>query len=219
MLQAGRLAACITALSCLTPETGSAEVIRFGTPAELAAETVRTSSVLRYDAEGRLINRVPPRKDPTVTAPAALSAGAAGSAATMALIRAAAARYERVPAVQQLGLSPDDWRAFFQAMIRVESGYRPSAVSHVGAIGLAQLMPETARSLGVNPHDPVQNLDGGARYLLSQMSTFGSLELALAAYNAGPGAVQKYGGVPPYPETVGHVRKVMAQYRRLQPPT
>lgn len=135
------------------------------------------------------------------------------------MIRAAAARYEQAPALRQLGLSPDDWQAFFQAMIRVESGYRPSALSHVGAIGLAQLMPETARRLGVNPHDPAQNLDGGARYLLAQMSTFGSLELALAAYNAGPGAVERYGGVPPYAETVGHVRKVMAAYRRLQPST
>lgn len=137
----------------------------------------------------------------------------------MALIRAAAARYERAPALRQLGLSPDDWQAFFQAMIRVESGYSPSAVSRVGAIGLAQLLPETARHLGVDARDPAQNLDGGARYLLAQMATFRSLELALAAYNAGPGAVQKYGGVPPYPETVGHVRKVMAQYRRLQPST
>lgn len=116
----------------------------------------------------------------------------------------------------RLGLSNADWHAFFQAMIRVESGYHPSAVSSAGAIGLAQLMPGTARALRVDASDPAQNLDGGARYLLAQMGAFGSLELALAAYNAGPEAVQKYGGVPPYRETIGHVAKVMAEYRRLQ---
>jgi len=118
--------------------------------------------------------------------------------------------------LHRLGLTPEDWRAFFQAMIRVESGYQPAAVSSAGAIGLAQLMPGTARALRVDASDPVQNLDGGARYLLAQMGAFGSLELALAAYNAGPEAVQKYGGVPPYRETIGHVAKVMAEYRRLQ---
>lgn len=118
--------------------------------------------------------------------------------------------------MRKLGLTPEAWHAFFQAMIRVESGYRPAAVSHAGAIGLAQLMPETARALRVDAADPAQNLDGGARYLLAQMDAFGSLELALAAYNAGPEAVEKYGGVPPYRETIGHVAKVMAEYRRLQ---
>lgn len=150
--------------------------------------------------------------------PAPAPSGAVSApSGTLDLIRAAAARYEGAPALQKLGLSSADWHAFFQAMIRVESGYHRSAVSSAGAIGLAQLMPGTARALRVDASDPVQNLDGGARYLLAQMGAFGSLELALAAYNAGPGAVQKYGGVPPYPETVGHVRKVMAQYRRLQP--
>lgn len=117
--------------------------------------------------------------------------------------------------VQSLGLSARDWTAFFQAMIRVESGYRPDAVSHAGAIGLAQLMPATARALRVNAHDPLENLDGGARYLITQMGRFGSLELALAAYNAGPEAVAKYGGIPPYRETQSHVRKVMAEYQNL----
>lgn len=150
-----------------------------------------------------------------ITAPAHSGAVSAPSG-TLGLIRSAAARYEAAPALQKLGLSPVEWHAFFRAMIRVESGYHPSAISPAGAIGLAQLMPGTARALRVDAHDPAQNLDGGARYLLAQMGTFGSLELALAAYNAGPEAVQKYGGVPPYRETIGHVAKVMAEYRRLQ---
>ncbi|HAW47938.1 MAG TPA: lytic transglycosylase, partial [Roseovarius sp.] len=75
--------------------------------------------------------------------------------------------------------------------------------------GLAQLMPETARNLGVNPHDPRENLEGGARYLAEQYRTFGSWRLALAAYNAGPGAVTKHGGVPPYEETRNYVKVIL----------
>ena len=100
-------------------------------------------------------------------------------------------------------------------MIKVESGYNPSAVSSAGAKGLAQLMPGTAQYLGVDINDPLQNLDGGARYLLAQMAEFGSLKLALAAYNAGPEAVRTYGGVPPYSETQNHILRVMAEYTRL----
>ncbi|RID90307.1 lytic transglycosylase domain-containing protein [Gemmobacter lutimaris] len=100
-------------------------------------------------------------------------------------------------------------------MIKVESNYTQGAVSHAGALGLTQLMPGTATYLGVDPADPIENLDGGARYLLEQMATFGSLELALAAYNAGPEAVRKYDGVPPFAETQSHIVKVMAVYDRI----
>ena len=78
-------------------------------------------------------------------------------------------------------------------------------------MGLAQLMPETARRLGVNPDDPGQNLEGGARYLSMQYRRFGSWRLALAAYNAGPGAVERHGGVPPYRETRDYVRVILGQ--------
>jgi hypothetical protein len=97
----------------------------------------------------------------------------------------------------------------FLRLVQQESGWRPDAVSHKGAIGLAQLMPETARLLGVDPRDPRQNLEGGARYLAAQYRTFGSWRLALAAYNAGPGAVEKHGGVPPYKETRNYVRVIL----------
>lgn len=100
---------------------------------------------------------------------------------------------------------PED---LFLRLVQQESGWRADARSHKGAIGLAQLMPETAQKLGVNPHDPRQNLDGGARYLAEQYRSFGSWRLALAAYNAGPGAVEKYGGVPPYQETRNYVRVI-----------
>lgn len=113
---------------------------------------------------------------------------------------------------QYLGMARDAARRngvpedLFLRLIQQESGWKATAKSHKGALGLAQLMPGTARKLGVNPHDPYENLEGGARYLKEQYRTFGSWRLALAAYNAGPGAVKKYGGVPPYRETRNYVR-------------
>lgn len=94
----------------------------------------------------------------------------------------------------------------FLRLVQQESGWNPTAKSHKGAYGLAQLMPQTARLLRVDPKDPAQNLEGGARYLKQQYRTFGSWKLALAAYNAGPAAVKKYGGIPPYKETKNYVR-------------
>ena len=101
------------------------------------------------------------------------------------------------------------------AVAWTESGFNPEAVSHAGARGLMQLMPQTARGLGVDPHDPAQNLAGGARYLAEQLDRFGTVDLALAAYNAGPGAVSRHGGVPPYAETRGYVTRVLERLRTL----
>ena len=98
-----------------------------------------------------------------------------------------------------------------KALIKVESGGRPRARSPKGALGLMQLMPETARLLGVDPHKPQENLSGGIRYLKAMARRFGDLDLALAAYNAGPGAVEKYRGVPPYKETRQYIQKIRQQ--------
>jgi soluble lytic murein transglycosylase-like protein len=99
----------------------------------------------------------------------------------------------------------------FNALITQESGFNPKAVSHAGAQGLTQLMPKTAQSLGVtDPFDPRQNLEGGAKYLAQMLRQFnGDRSLALAAYNAGPGAVKRYGGIPPFNETQNYVKKIL----------
>lgn len=101
---------------------------------------------------------------------------------------------------------PED---LFLRLVQQESGWDTGAISHAGAIGLAQLMPDTADRLGVDPHDVNQNLDGGARYLAQQYRRFGDWRLALAAYNAGPEAVVAHDGIPPYPETQGYVRAIL----------
>ena len=107
-------------------------------------------------------------------------------------------------AARQHGI-PED---LFLRLVQQESGWNPSAKSHKGALGLAQLMPATARTLGVDPKDPQQNLEGGARYLKLQYQRVRSWPLALAAYNAGPGAVEKHGGIPPYRETKNYVKVI-----------
>jgi len=136
---------------------------------------------------------------------------------------AVAARVEAAPApepnprelVQEAavrnGLPPE----FLHSVAAVESAYRPGAVSPKGAIGIMQLMPATAATLNADPRDPVQNVEAGARHLRDLLLRYnGQTRKALAAYNAGAGAVERYGDVPPYPETKTYVEKVLRLYHR-----
>lgn len=115
-------------------------------------------------------------------------------------------------AAEKVGLDP----TLLAALVRHESDFDQDVVSHAGAIGLAQLMPGTAGGLGVDPHDPIQNLAGGARYLRDQLDRFGSVDLALAAYNAGPNRVAQAGGVPRIAETTAYVRRVIDTWESLR---
>ena len=142
------------------------------------------------------------------TATAGTAAGPGASTPYAAEIDAAAAKYNVDPAL-------------LRGLIRQESNFNANATSPAGARGLTQLMPGTAAALGVDPSVPAQAIEGGAKYLRQQLDRFGNDPAkALAAYNAGPGAVQRYGGVPPYAETQNYVRKVMgyaAEYRQAAP--
>jgi soluble lytic murein transglycosylase-like protein len=137
------------------------------------------------------------------------------AATTPAASTGAAAPYSAdiTAAGQRYGVDP----LLLQSVIQQESGFDPNATSAAGAQGLMQLMPQTAASLGVtNSYDPAQSIDAGARYLSQQLGTFGGdTSLALAAYNAGSGAVQRYGGVPPYPETQSYVQQILDRYQNL----
>jgi len=144
-------------------------------------------------------------KGAAATGQTAVSQSAPPSQATNpydGLIRRAAEKHELDPAL-------------LTAVVRAESGFDPKALSSAGAMGLMQLMPDTARSLGVrDPYNPGQNIEGGATLLRGMLDRYsGRLDLALAAYNAGSGAVDEYGGVPPYAETRRYVDSILADYR------
>ena len=127
------------------------------------------------------------------------------------MIVATAQKYAGHPGLARAGLNPIEFRIWFQSLVKQESGFSIGARSPVGAFGPTQVMPDTAKDLGIFPayyDDPMLQLDGGARYFLTQLNKFGSVPLALAAYNAGPGNVTKYGGIPPFEETQNYVVRI-----------
>jgi soluble lytic murein transglycosylase-like protein len=151
---------------------------------------LEASLITRFEAEDFV---APPTSQPAASAKSVATA----TPDARALADAAADRY---------GLP----RQLVRSVVKAESGFQAQAVSPKGAIGLMQLMPATAEELGVDPKDPAQNVDAGTRYLRDLLVKYdGGLYHALAAYNAGPGAVEKYNGVPPYRETVGYVQRIV----------
>lgn len=193
-----RLTGALAAICVILPAAASADVLSSKNRARLFSSQTRvldSRAAQQYNNSVRLQPQkvvTPTKWDSPGTAP---SYNGRYKGAYLSVARNAARRH---------GV-PED---LFLRLVQQESGWNANAKSHKGALGLAQLMPQTARRLGVDPHDPQQNLEGGARYLKAQFVKFRSWPLALAAYNAGPGAVERYGGVPPYAETKNYVKVI-----------
>ncbi|MBP1806984.1 lytic transglycosylase domain-containing protein [Rubellimicrobium aerolatum] len=199
-IERGQLAALDRILASVSATDGS------GTPATLAAlegdGTAPGSAAVLYGAQ-----------DPN---PAAARLFGDANVTVEELIIQVAKDTAGYPGVAAAGLSPVQWRCLLQALIWQESRFQVGARSPAAAFGLTQIIPGTAQALGIYPEyyeDPYVQVEGGARYLSQQLQAFGgNVVFALAAYNAGPGAVEKYGGVPPFDETQGYVKAIPAKY-------
>lgn len=158
------------------------------------------------------VKEILPDEGPPAAPPGQAAAAASSSAAPAVPAAAPDPRRLIDQAAERYGVPA----AFLHSVARTESAYRLNALSNKGAIGVMQLMPGTAAQLGADPHDPAQNIDAGARHLRELLEQYdGSAHKALSAYNAGAGAVARYGGVPPYRETVNYVDRVLKTYQSL----
>ncbi len=166
----------------------------------VAADNSATAPTTAAPMTAAPMTAAPTTAAPTTTAPTAVL----DSVPYAALFNEAGARYDVDPAL-------------LASVAKVESAFDPTAISSAGAQGLMQFMPATAAEMGVDSFDPASAVDGAARYLRRELDRFGSVELALAAYNAGPGAVQRHGGVPPFAETQRYVEKVLTALESHQP--
>lgn len=185
----------------------------FARHAALLAAAVISCGLLREPARAQVLEigsdgAVTRFDGPTLFTDDGAKALSAEAPETVLAPDAAAIRQQISTAADAYALDPK----LVEAVAWRESRFKPQAVSAKGAIGIMQLMPDTARDLGVDPHDPVQNIRGGALYLRRMMSAFGGdVRLALAAYNAGPAAVRRHGGVPPYIETQAYVTSILGR--------
>ncbi len=174
-----------------------------------------SADVFEFLPDGTMVQRGLPEASaspaPAVSRRATPTTVPASRAQYRALAEEVALAHAGGPGPRAAGLDALTFQRVFVALVRQESGFNPRAVSPVGAQGLGQLMPETARLLGVtDSFDPHQNLNGAARYFTQQLARFKDVRLALAAYNAGPRRVERYGGIPPFPETRNYVASITA---------
>ena len=202
-------AICALVLTTASPSRSAADVIAFGHDG-----TARTSGWTFHGSRPAWAG-LDHRDEAEVVLTSLDSTPPSSRDDILYLIRTTAVRHQGNRALRLAGLSADDWQVLFRALVEAESSYNPTAVSPKGAYGLGQLMPDTARALGVDPHDPSQNLDGSARYLLAQIATLKDIDLALAAYNAGPHRVVEYSGVPPFAETRNYIARIHRIRSRL----
>jgi peptidoglycan DL-endopeptidase CwlO len=196
------------------------DLIAFGSPADHIGIYIGNNKMIDAPKTGDVVNvqdiyrtpssirRILPEASAAASSFSAVTSASAASPASSPAMAAAPAAYRGLfeQAGRRYGVSPD----LLAAVAQTESGFNPRAVSAAGARGLMQLMPGTARGLGVDPTNPAEAIDGAARLLSQNQRSFGSTSLALAAYNAGAGAVTRYHGVPPYAETRSYVTKVLA---------
>ena len=189
---------------CLCAHVSGADVLVFAPNGAV----VQSASWMVYDGKAEPRAQRASQPTPPDAQPDAQPAKRSTETEIQSQIDLTVARHAGNSVLKRAGIDHLAWKSWFTRLIRQESGFRQDAVSPKGAIGLGQLMPGTAEDLGVDPYDVAENLDGSARYLLAQLDRFGSMELALAAYNAGPEAVAKYGGVPPYAETRAYVAAI-----------
>jgi len=205
-------------LASVAASASAGEFAVFASGATLRIDRHETlgGKVRLYNSDGYIelelsrIQRFEPAEEIPAQAPPAVASSASAVAEAPAPSLALSPQELADDAADKYGLP----RKLVRLVMEAESGFQPQAVSPKGAIGLMQLMPATALYLGVDPTDPVQNVDAGARYLRDLLQKYdGLLWHALAAYNAGPAAVEKYQGVPPYAETILYIRRIDQRYR------
>ena len=212
-----RLAALVLWLSSCSLWGGEFAVFASGARMHVDRHESAAGKVKLYIGEGfseldaRMVTAFEPDGLPAATAPGSIPAADAGQAASAK--PALSPKELADAAADKYGLP----RQLVRSVMAAESGFQAQAKSAKGAIGLMQLMPETAQALGVDPYDPAQNVDAGTRYLRNLLNQYNyGLWHALAAYNAGPAAVDKYQGIPPYAETIRYVERIDREYRQSQ---